>query len=256
MDLKERRKIETVRRHPWEMSRAGIIDNLLKLEPEREYEILDIGCGDLFLEEYLLGKHPRLHFYCVDIAYSEEEVLLLSQKNKQVKVFNNFTAVADKVKQMDFILLLDVVEHIKADQAFLKQLTNRPFFTEHTEILITVPAFQSLYTSHDLFLGHYRRYSLRKLKDLVRQADLKICTSGYFYTSLLLPRILKKGKEKILGKGKETTGLVEWKGKNGWTSLLKKVLTFDYHVGRIFNSIGIRLPGLSTYVLCRKKSVL
>ena len=67
--------------------------------------------------------------------------------------------------------------------------------------------------------------------------------------------MLKKGKENLVGKGRDTTGLVEWKGGAGWTSFLKKVLTFDYRTGKFFKARGLSLPGLSTYVLCRKKSV-
>ena len=255
MDLKERRQMNTVKRHPWEMSRAQVIADLMKLNPEREYRILDIGCGDLFLEEYLLERYALLQFYCVDIAYSEEEVTVLNQKNKRIRVYNNFADVADKVRQMDIVLLLDVVEHIERERDFLKELISRPFFTKQTEILITVPAFQCLYTSHDHFLGHYRRYSLKEIRRLVQQADLKLLTSGYFYMSLLIPRMLKKGKENLVGKGRDTTGLVEWKGGAGWTSFLKKVLTFDYRTGKFFKAMGLSLPGLSTYVLCRKKSV-
>lgn len=255
MDLKERRQITIVTRHPWEMSRAEVITDLLELNPDREYLILDIGCGDLFLEEYLLERYTRLSFCCVDIAYSEEEVKVLNQRNKRLRVYNNFAAVGNEVKQVDIVLLLDVLEHIGGDREFLEELIRRSFFTEQTEILITVPAFQCLYTSHDHFLGHYRRYSLKKIRGLVQQTDLKLLTSGYFYMSLLIPRMLKKGKEHLLGKGRDTTGLVEWKGKKGWTSFLKKILTFDYRTGKFFNAMGMPLPGLSTYVLCRKKSV-
>lgn len=256
MDLKERREIGCLNRHPWETSRGEVIRDILKDKLKADCRILDIGCGDLFLEEYLSGYSRECQFFCVDIAYSEEEVERLNRKYENVRVYNTLEAFRAEHIEVDVVLLLDVIEHIEDDKAFLRELIRYPFVTSATSLLISVPAFQALYTSHDTFLGHYRRYNLKKLRNLVREVGLKDGRCGYFYLALLLPRFLQLLKEKLSGVHQETTGLVEWHGGAGITRFLCRVLTLDYRVGKVFNQSGIQLPGLSAYVLCQKEVVL
>lgn len=253
MDLKERDKIKIIKRHPWEMSRADIVLSLLKQELKKGINVLDIGCGDMFLEDYLIKNGVDCHFYCVDIAYSDEEVERLSGRYENVKVYNDLSFFDQANVTVDVVLLLDVVEHVGDDNAFVRDLTLYPFFTPETQMLITVPAFQYLYTSHDRFLGHYRRYNLRTLSELAGVAGLQVRDSGYFYFLLFCFRYIQCMRERVCGTGKETTGLIEWNGGAGLTSFLRMVLNSDYRVGKLLNSVGIRLPGLSVFAICRKK---
>lgn len=255
MDLKERHEIQNLTRHPWELSRCKVISDLLREAGDKKRYILDIGCGDLFLEDYLSRYNSDYQFFCVDIAYTDEEVKALNGSHSNVKVYNTLEAFAAEKQKVDIVLLLDVIEHVEDDVAFLKQLTDSEFVTENTCFLITVPAFQGLYTSHDHFLGHYRRYCLKKLKSVVQEAGLDSQLYGYFYFILLLPRFLKCLQERISGNVKDTTGLVEWKGGIKLTAFLSWVMTTDYKIGRLIHKTGIKLPGLSNYALCRKKRV-
>lgn len=47
--------------------------------------------------------------------------------------------------------------------------------------LISVPAFQFLWSSHDVFLEHRRRYRLNQIEDVVRQAGLTVKHSSYYF---------------------------------------------------------------------------
>ncbi|MEG2554917.1 MAG: class I SAM-dependent methyltransferase [Odoribacter sp.] len=255
MDLKERHEIRNLTRHPWEMSRCRVVVDLLKDLLAEGTHVLDIGCGDLFVEEYLLKDRSDCFFYCVDTAYSDQEVEALKGKYTQVKVYNTFEAFMKENIQIDVILLLDVVEHIKDDCGFLRDLMNHSCMTLNTRVLITVPAFQCLFSSHDHFLGHYRRYNMKKLSTLLREAGLENCECGYFYSILLLPRFFQKLKEYMIGVGDETTDLVEWKGGRKLTLFLCWIFTMDYRMNRVLNRIGVKLPGLSNYVICRKERV-
>lgn len=256
MDVKERQEIKNLNRHPWELSRCRVIRDILRPVIGKNCNILDIGCGDLFLEEYLSAFYPDCRFFCVDIAYTDRETEELNRKYPNVRVYNNLEAFAREKVEIDLVLLLDVVEHVEDDKGFLTELLSRSFIGKEAYLLITVPAFQCLYTSHDHFLGHYRRYNLRMLRKLWQGVNLENCCCGYFYSMLLLPRFLQRVKEKISGVNKETTGLVEWKGNRGITRLLCWMLTTDYKVGKLFSRMGLYLPGLSNYALCRKKPVL
>lgn len=255
MDVRERSNIRVLHRHFWELSRADVVWDMLKQRRSGRLKVVDIGCGDLFLEEYLQAKGTEALYYCIDVAYSDEELERLNRKSPDIRVYNRMEMLDRQAVKADVILLLDVVEHIEKDAGFLRELYRQSFFTEDTLMLITVPAFQGLYTSHDRFLGHYRRYNYRQLTEVLKSSGLEIEKGGYFYSLLLPFRGLQKLKEKVTGRQGKSTGIVEWKGGPRLTGLLRGVLNTDYRIGKFFNARGCNIPGLSVYALCRKKRV-
>src|SRR4051812_25318096 len=52
-------------------------------------------------------------------------------------------------------------------------------------LLVTVPAFQFLWSGHDVFLEHKRRYTLASLHSTIESAGLEIIRSRYFFGVLL-----------------------------------------------------------------------
>jgi SAM-dependent methyltransferase len=86
----------------------------------------------------------------------------------------------------DVIIAIDVVEHIEDDTAFVDQLARH--LASDGLIVICVPAFQFLWSEHDVFLEHYRRYRRRDLVNIMRKVGLQVVDSGYLYV-LLFPLI-------------------------------------------------------------------
>jgi hypothetical protein len=78
---------------------------------------------------------------------------------------------------------MDVLEHVDDDLGLLRSYADRMRGRGH--VLITVPAFQALWSGHDEFLEHRRRYTLRQVEDLVRSAGLRVVRGNYFFGSLL-----------------------------------------------------------------------
>jgi len=72
---------------------------------------------------------------------------------------------------------LNVLEHIKDDDAFLKRF--RAKLKEGGGLLVYVPAFNSLWTSLDDKLKHYRRYRRPELERLARAAGFSVQESRY-----------------------------------------------------------------------------
>jgi hypothetical protein len=157
-------------------------------------------------------------------------------------------------EKVGMVLLLDVIEHIEDDIAFMKWLGEFNCISTETRFVITVPAYQWLFSNHDVFLVHYRRYTNHLLVNNLKQAGYSRQTVGYFFLSLYLARIAAWLKEKITRDKKETTGLVEWQGGKTITHAVKAVLMFDFYTGRFFRSLGIKLPGLSNYIICKKSA--
>lgn len=94
------------------------------------------------------------------------------------------------------ILLLDVLEHIADDAQFLRIIYEK--MAHGGRLLLTVPAFQTLWSSEDETAGHYRRYTMDKLKALCINTGFCIDYENYFMEFLFLPILLVRvGMEKI-----------------------------------------------------------
>jgi hypothetical protein len=197
-------------------------------------------------------------FYAIDTAFTEDliERYRARLKNPRIQTFRSLDAIAPPIeRQASLILLMDVIEHVEDEIAFVRELRGRPSVGADTRFLVTVPAYQSLFSSHDAFLGHYRRYSNRTLRESLEKAGLRVLDIGYFFSSLLPIRWVQLIKERALGvePGAET-GLVKWQGSNAAAELLRRALVADARISMFFNAAGLRLPGLSNYAICVKSA--
>jgi trans-aconitate methyltransferase len=262
MDLLEvqKRKKGNESRHPWELARLVVINDLLKeiLRNKSELNILDIGCGDIFFINQLSHLYPKANFYAIDIAFTDEIIKQLESETRGTNIFL-FKTLEEAGKRLqkpaDLVLLLDVVEHIEDDKSFLRSLAGNKAIGSNTKIMITVPAYQSLFCSHDHFLGHYRRYTNKTLLATIKSAGFVKQSMGYFFMSLIPPRVLQVLTEKLNKKdvSSGTTGLVEWNKGGFITKLIKTILLTDFYITRLFKKVSsINLPGLSNYIICKK----
>jgi len=69
-------------------------------------------------------------------------------------------------------------------------------FTEQ-QVLVTVPAFNWLWTSHDELNHHVGRYTANQVRDLMNEAGLTAIETSYLFQSLLLPKLLVRAKEAL-----------------------------------------------------------
>ncbi|MFA6923217.1 MAG: class I SAM-dependent methyltransferase [Bacteroidales bacterium] len=263
MDLKETKRFNyhASERHPWETARFEVICEILKQKfPEilkQKLKILDVGCGDIFFIENLSKHFPLSEFYAVDTAFDEKILKELRNKftDKPIFIENSLNNIELKKNHFfDFVLLLDVIEHIEDDIGFLTDLKNNIYINNNTYFIITAPAFNFLFSSHDVFLGHYRRYSNKTLYKSITQSGFETISSGYFFFSILISRLFKKVIERFFNVKKENQkeGIGNWNGNKILTLIIKKYLLFDFRISNCFRKIGIKIPGLTNYVICKK----
>jgi SAM-dependent methyltransferase len=88
-------------------------------------------------------------------------------------------------ESFDLVLATDVIEHVQDDVVALREIYRvlRP----GGYVLITVPAFQSLWGLQDEVARHFRRYRLGTLVKRVIDAKLMIVRSYYFNYLLFAP---------------------------------------------------------------------
>jgi ubiquinone/menaquinone biosynthesis C-methylase UbiE len=256
MDIKEynvQTKSEK-QNHPWEYARLNVVRRILTKFMGGGLNFADIGCGDGFFATELSKHWAEGCFYAVDTAFTPETIAALEAKyrNHNVKFCNNSSEIRLPSGKLNIIFLMDVIEHIENDVEFLSSLRQIAGFGSQTRVVITVPAFQSLYCSHDKWLGHYRRYSKKMLQKHVAQAGFAPLDSGYFFTSLLFPRLLKVLKERLCGYHEQNvSGIGSWNGGKTLTWLVKNALYVDYKISHLLTKVGLKLPGLSCWCVCK-----
>lgn len=85
-------------------------------------------------------------------------------------------------EKFDLVCLFDVLEHIEDDVAALECL--KQLLANGGRVLVTVPAYQWLWSAHDQFLHHKRRYSSQKLRADLEKTGFHADKISYFNTFL------------------------------------------------------------------------
>ena len=80
---------------------------------------------------------------------------------------------------------LDVLEHLRDDEAALRELAR--VTVPAGALLVTVPAYEALWSEHDEANEHLRRYRARTLKPLALRTGWRVQRLTYFNTLLLPP---------------------------------------------------------------------
>ncbi|WNM19666.1 methyltransferase domain-containing protein [Flavobacterium capsici] len=236
-------------RHPWETSRKNVLHSFLK-QSKIEFpieRIVDIGSGDAYVIHTLVQKNLAREYYAIDTAYTPEviEQLKVNNNNSQVVYFKDLIEFQKTIisKKRTLFLCMDVLEHLEDEKIILDYLESK----DENYFFFAVPAFQSVFSSHDVLLGHYRRYTLAQLNNLLEKNQFSIIDKGYYFTSLLLFRKLDK-----LLKNDKKESIDNWEAGKTKTNLINSILSFDFKLSLFLKKIGITIPGLSAYCLCKK----
>jgi hypothetical protein len=91
--------------------------------------------------------------------------------------------------------MLDVLEHLTDPVAALRHATH--LLTEQGVLVITVPAFQWLWTHHDDYNHHVRRYDRGSFRRLARQANVRIVRERYLFQWLVPAKIAVRAIEAL-----------------------------------------------------------
>ncbi|MDK9720618.1 MAG: class I SAM-dependent methyltransferase [Rhodospirillales bacterium] len=149
--------------------------------------ILDVGCGTGGTVAFLAQRYK-----CTGIDCSEYAIAAAKRKYPQCTFIQGTIpqGLTDRADGAVLILLMDVLEHIEDDRAFLSQLLTMAAPGEY--ILITVPADPRLWSRHDETAGHLRRYTDASLQELFSGLSIRVCMLGGFNRRLYpLIRIIR-----------------------------------------------------------------
>jgi len=250
MDILESAVRSSMQRHPWESARGYIVKDILDAKLSKpNITVLDVGCGDGYLVTELAKQYSSNKFIGLDPKIKAgHSFLMVPRKRLNIEFIDDFKQIPPSVS-VDLVMLLDVLEHIEDDERFFEELLKNVTFSNKAEILITVPSFNFLWSNRDDFLKHFRRYSLNSLSKLVRnKTSWTIKRRGYFFFSLLLPRLIQATLGKFKKNTRVKTSLSNWHIHRHLTSMIKFVLILDYKACGLLAKFKIYLPGLSCYL--------
>ena len=104
-------------------------------------------------------------------------------------------------RTFDLICLFDVLEHVEHDGEALVALM--PHLRPGGKLLLTVPAYQWMWSAHDEIMGHWRRYTKGRLRRLCEEQGLEVLYSGYMNALLFPLMAVARVADRLLGQGKE-----------------------------------------------------
>jgi SAM-dependent methyltransferase len=152
----------------WHLGRLRIIQAYVRRAKsgKKNLRILNIGCGTGGTIDMLenFGKTDN-----VDI--SDEAIKFMKRHGYKRITKVSGVKLPFKAKTYDVVGAFDVLEHIDKQVAALKEW--KRVIKDDGAIIITVPAYQWLWSDHDVSLHHKRRYTTKRLAEAAEQAGLE-----------------------------------------------------------------------------------
>lgn len=173
----------------WFRAKTDLIQTFMqkKCKGKTDLKILNIGAGTgddlIVLKDF--GKN-----YVTDI--DANALAIIDPALCEEKMQADACALPYEDNFFDVVISCDCFEHIENDKKAVSEVHR--VLKPNGILLFTVPAFQSLYSSHDKALDHFRRYSKKTIGIAMAPFTKR---KFYFWNTILFPpaaisRLLRK----------------------------------------------------------------
>lgn len=216
--------------------------DLLKDAP-KDSKVLDIGCSSgIFLKDLeALGFTPQ-NLFGVDIS---DKAIANCKANG---INNAFVMDAQNItlnEKFDIVIASDCLEHLENDKKALKNWND--LLKIGGTMYVFVPAFQSLWSYHDVVNMHFRRYTKSELKSKLLVENLEILKSSYWNFFLFLPVYIFRTITSGLQKNKTGESDITI-GNNFVNKALLNLIIFENKLLKVVN-----FPfGVSTFCIAKR----
>jgi SAM-dependent methyltransferase len=228
-------------RHWWYRGRRKVLERVVEdLRLPARARILDAGCGS-GRNMVELARHGTV----TGIELAEASVALARERGMGEVIAGSVLEMPFEADSFDLAASLDVIEHLEDDLAALREL--RRVVAPGGSLLVTVPAYQWLWSGHDEINHHFRRYTRRSLQRAGEEAGWQQVRTTYFNSLLLPAAILLRVLDRFSRKTTESS-LDLWVPPAPMNWLLERPLQLEAAlIGR-----GGRIPaGLSLLAVFR-----
>jgi SAM-dependent methyltransferase len=162
----------------WHRARRSVVCRVLQRYVPPRARVLDVGCGTGATTVALrrFGSVSGLDMGLAALRHARARGLPVACGSAERLPLDD--------GRLDVIVALDVLEHLEDDRRALREILRalRPGGV----LLVTVPAYPFLWSSHDEALGHRRRYRLAELRNRISAAGFQIELCSYVM-ALALP---------------------------------------------------------------------
>ena len=163
----------------WYRARREIICDLIRRYVRAPADVLDYGCGTGATAQQLANL--GFNVTCVDIS---DEALGACREADLTTI--DLRCQAPAPASADCVLACDVLEHIENDVHALTEI--RAILRPEGHLIMTVPAFEFLWSGEDHVSEHFRRYTRRGLLQRLHGTGYSPVWCSY-YSTLLFPLI-------------------------------------------------------------------
>ena len=238
------------RKHWWFKARMEILESLLvkhiTSSDKEELKILNVGVAtgatSIMLEKY--GKVTSLE-------YDKDCCDFLSETVGIEAVNASLTELPFENESYDVVCGFDVIEHIEDDKLAVSEIYR--VLKKGGCVYLTVPAFQSLWSDHDVVNHHFRRYKMKNFVQLITNQNFEIVRKSYFNFILFPPVYLFRVVSNLVKRKKkdETAGsdFDYFNNKNKLNSVLYRI--FKMEKSMLKNKVNFPF-GVSALVIGKK----
>jgi len=188
--------------HFWMAWRFGVLLQNRGLLPVHDQRVLEVGCGNGVFRFQL----EQSVFQAVDGCDLNRSALNLAPQGRgRLMVYDVCEERAEFRAQYAALFLMDVIEHLEDDRAFLRACM------AHVQpggiVVINVPSNPQLHSKYDDIAGHFRRYTPETLEALISEAGLDLIRvvhwGALIVPFLMLRRIVAQGwsDDQVLKRG-------------------------------------------------------
>ena len=166
----------------WFKHRNNCIISIIKsFPPKKDQTIFDVGGGNGFVSNGIAEAG-------FDVALIEPGIQgVLNAKKRGVKNVICATTETAKIRQhsLPAIGLFDVIEHIEDEVIFLRSI--KELLSKDGYLYATVPAYSLLWSDEDTNAGHFKRYTVKSISQVLESSGFKVVYSSYIFRFLPIP---------------------------------------------------------------------
>ncbi len=228
--------------HWWYRGRRIVLEGVIAgLGLPADARILDAGCGS-GRNMIDLSRHGTV----TGVELSEPSVEIARARNCGEVIAGSVLEMPFEDGTFDLAVSLDVIEHLEDDVSALREL--RRTVAPGGALLVTVPAYQWLWSGHDEINHHHRRYTRSTLESAAQQAGWRAVRTTHFNSLLLPAAILLRILDRFATNKTTESSLDLWVPPDPLNWLLERPLVLE----SALISRGGRIPaGLSLLAVFR-----
>jgi methyltransferase family protein len=186
-----RRQVEHSRDFFWHRLRwQAVASHLPHTEP---FQLLDVGAGAGLLGVFLTRDFPLATYRFLEPIDS-----LQHQLESAYGAAANAAALTS-YERIQYVALLDVLEHQADDHRFLGELVQK--MASGSTLIVTVPAMMALWSGWDVALGHHRRYDRTSFKRAIDGLPVEVIELSFLFPEMIPLAVLRKWLRKTSSNG-------------------------------------------------------